>query len=113
MAKGFSIDDVLGDQSKVTRPAGSRMDIVMLPIEDIVDNPENAIYEIGDVSGLKDNIENMACAHRWKSPRRVTSTCWWPDTGGTLLVWGCIMAEMPVLTGCPALLSTTIVGTKK
>lgn len=30
MAKGFSIDDVLGDQSKVTRPAGSRMDIVML-----------------------------------------------------------------------------------
>ena len=56
MAKGFSIDDVLGDQSKVTRPAGSRMDIVMLPIEDIVDNPENAIYEIGDVSGLKDNI---------------------------------------------------------
>lgn len=56
MSKGFSIDDVLGDQSKVTRPAGSRMDIVMLPIEDIVDNPENAIYEIGDVSGLKDNI---------------------------------------------------------
>ena len=56
MSKGFSIDDVLGDQSKVTRPAGARMDIVMLPIEDIVDNPENAIYEIGDVSGLKDNI---------------------------------------------------------
>lgn len=68
MSKGFSIDDVLGDQSKVTRPAGSRMDIVMLPIGDIVENPENAIYEIGDVGMLQADIAE----HGLRTPLEVT-----------------------------------------
>ena len=79
MSKGFSIDDVLGDQSKVTRPAGSRMDIVMLPIGDIVENPENAIYEIGDVSGLQDNIAKYGL----RTPLEVT-----PAGGKYMLVAG-------------------------
>lgn len=79
MAKGFSIDDVLGDQSKVTRPAGSRMDIVMLPIEDIVDNPENAIYEIGDVGMLQADIAE----HGLRTPLEVT-----PAGGKYMLVAG-------------------------
>lgn len=68
MSKGFSIDDVLGDQSKVTRPAGARMDIVMLPIEDIVDNPENSIYQIGDVGMLQADIAE----HGLRTPLEVT-----------------------------------------
>lgn len=79
MSKGFSIDDVLGDQSKVTRPAGTRMDIVMLPIGDIVENPENAIYEIGDVSGLQDNIAKYGL----RTPLEVT-----PAGGKYMLVAG-------------------------
>lgn len=79
MSKGFSIDDVLGDQSKVTRPAGARMDIVMLPIGDIVENPENAIYEIGDVSGLQDNIAKYGL----RTPLEVT-----PAGGKYMLVAG-------------------------
>lgn len=79
MAKGFSIDDVLGDQSKVTRPAGSRMDIVMLPIGDIVDNPENAIYEIGDVGMLQADIAE----HGLRTPLEVT-----PAGGKYMLVAG-------------------------
>lgn len=79
MSKGFSIDDVLGDQSKVTRPAGSRMDIVMLPIEDIVDNPENAIYEIGDVGMLQADIAE----HGLRTPLEVT-----PAGGKYMLVAG-------------------------
>lgn len=79
MSKGFSIDDVLGDQSKVTRPAGSRMDLVMLPIEDIVDNPENAIYEIGDVGMLQADIEE----HGLRTPLEVT-----PAGGKYMLVAG-------------------------
>lgn len=79
MAKGFSIDDVLGDQSKVTRPAGTRMDIVMLPIGDIVDNPENAIYEIGDVGMLQADIAE----HGLRTPLEVT-----PAGGKYMLVAG-------------------------
>lgn len=79
MSKGFSIDDVLGDQSKVTRPAGSRMDIVMLPIGDIVENPENAIYEIGDVGMLQADIAE----HGLRTPLEVT-----PAGGKYMLVAG-------------------------
>lgn len=79
MAKGFSIDDVLGDQSKVTRPAGTRMDIVMLPIGDIVANPENAIYEIGDVGMLQADIAE----HGLRTPLEVT-----PAGGKYMLVAG-------------------------
>lgn len=56
MAKGFSVTDILGGQSKPTAPAGLKMQVVMLPADDIEPNPENSIYEIGDVSMLKADI---------------------------------------------------------
>ena len=56
MAKGFSVTDILGGQSKPTAPAGQKMQVVMLPTADIEPNPENSIYEIGDVSMLKADI---------------------------------------------------------
>ena len=56
MAKGFSVTDILGGQSKPTAPAGLKMQVVMLPAADIEPNPENSIYEIGDVSMLKADI---------------------------------------------------------
>lgn len=56
MAKGFSVTDILGGQSKPTTPAGLKMQVVMLPAADIETNPENSIYEIGDVSMLKADI---------------------------------------------------------
>lgn len=56
MAKGFSVDDILSDKSKPTAPAGLKMQVVMLPAADIVPNPDNAIYTIGDVSMLKADI---------------------------------------------------------
>lgn len=56
MAKGFSVTDILGGQSKPTTPAGQKMQVVMLPAADIEPNPENSIYEIGDVSMLKADI---------------------------------------------------------
>lgn len=54
MAKGFSIDDILGEQSKAQAMPG--MVIVQLPIEDIIPNPDNEIYNIGDVSMLVADI---------------------------------------------------------
>lgn len=55
MSKGFSINDILGD-TKANAPAGQKMQVVMLPADDIEPNPENSIYEIGDVSMLKADI---------------------------------------------------------
>lgn len=54
MSKGFSIDDILGEQSKAQAMPG--MVIVQLPIEDIIPNPDNEIYNIGDVSMLVADI---------------------------------------------------------
>ena len=56
MSKGFSINDILGGGAKPTTPAGQKMQVVMLPAADIEPNPENSIYEIGDVSMLKADI---------------------------------------------------------
>lgn len=56
MSKGFSINDILGAGAKTTAPAGQKMQVVMLPAADIEPNPENSIYEIGDVSMLKADI---------------------------------------------------------
>ena len=56
MSKGFSINDILGSGAKTTAPAGQKMQVVMLPAADIEPNPENSIYEIGDVSMLKADI---------------------------------------------------------
>ena len=55
MSKGFSINDILGN-TKANAPAGQKMQVVMLPAADIEPNPENSIYEIGDVSMLKADI---------------------------------------------------------
>jgi ParB-like chromosome segregation protein Spo0J len=56
MSKGFSINDILGSGAKTAAPAGQKMQVVMLPAADIEPNPENNIYEIGDVSMLKADI---------------------------------------------------------
>ena len=55
MSKGFSINDILGD-TKANAPAGQKMQVVMLPATDIEPNPENSIYEIGDVEPLKESL---------------------------------------------------------
>lgn len=56
MSKGFAITDILGSQARQDAPAGQKMQVVMLPADDIEPNPENSIYEIGDVSMLKADI---------------------------------------------------------
>ena len=56
MSKGFSINDILGNGAKPAAPAGQKMQVVMLPAADIEPNPENSIYEIGDVTMLKADI---------------------------------------------------------
>lgn len=56
MSKGFSINDILGSNAKAAAPAGQKMQVVMLPAADIVANPENSIYEIGDVEPLKESL---------------------------------------------------------
>lgn len=55
MSKGFSINDILGN-TKANAPAGQKMQVVMLPVADIEPNPENSIYEIGDVEPLKESL---------------------------------------------------------
>ena len=52
---GFSIDEIL-NKNKAAAPAGQALQVVMLPAENIEPNPENSIYEIGDVSMLKADI---------------------------------------------------------
>lgn len=56
MAKGFSVSDILGASAQTTAPAGQQMRVVMLPAADIEPNPENIIYEIGDVEPLKESL---------------------------------------------------------
>ena len=52
---GFSIDEILS-KNKAAAPAGQALQVVLLPAENIEPNPENSIYEIGDVSMLKADI---------------------------------------------------------
>lgn len=52
MANRFSIDDILGEQSRVTVPA-ERLVVSWIPIDQIKPDPRNTIYEIGDISMLK------------------------------------------------------------
>ena len=77
MAKGFSVSDILGGQSKPTAPAGLKMQVVMLPAADIVPNPDNAIYTIGDVSMLKADIAERGL----RSPLEVL-----PAQGGSYML---------------------------
>ena len=74
MSKGFSINDILGN-TKANAPAGQKMQVVMLPEADIEPNPENSIYEIGDVSMLKADIAERA--ESWQHYSRCCRLCGW------------------------------------
>lgn len=77
MSKGFSVTDILGEQSKASAPAGQSMKVVMLPIGDIQPNPQNAIYEIGDVGMLQADIAE----HGLRTPLEVS-----PSQGGKYML---------------------------
>lgn len=77
MSKGFSVTDILGEQSKTNAPAGQPMKVVMLPIGDIQPNPQNAIYEIGDVGMLQADIAE----HGLRTPLEVA-----PAQGGKYML---------------------------
>lgn len=51
------LSSLLNAQSQTPTPAGQKMQVVMVPRELIMANPDNKkIYTVGDVSGLKDDI---------------------------------------------------------
>ena len=85
MSKGFSINDILGNGAKPAAPAGQKMQVVMLPAADIEPNPENSIYEIGDVAMLKADIAERGLRSPLEVlPAQAASTCCWPDTDAGL-----------------------------
>ena len=96
MSKGFSINDILGS-TKTNAPAGQRMQIVMLPAADIEPNPENSIYEIGDVSMLKADIAERGL----RSPLEVL-----PAKGGRYM----LIAGHRRWTACRALTAEGVAG---
>lgn len=96
MSKGFSINDILGS-TKANAPAGQRMQIVMLPAADIEPNPENSIYEIGDVSMLKADIAERGL----RSPLEVL-----PAKGGRYM----LIAGHRRWTACRALTAEGVAG---
>ena len=97
MSKGFSINDILGSNAKAAAPAGQRMQVVMLPAADIVANPENSIYEIGDVSMLKADIAERGL----RSPLEVL-----PAKGGEYM----LIAGHRRWTACRALTAEGVAG---
>ena len=96
MSKGFSINDILGN-TKTNAPAGQRMQVVMLPAADIEPNPENSIYEIGDVSMLKADIAERGL----RSPLEVL-----PAKGGRYM----LIAGHRRWTACRALTAEGVAG---
>ena len=96
MSKGFSINDILGN-AKANAPAGQRMQVVMLPAADIEPNPENSIYEIGDVSMLKADIAERGL----RSPLEVL-----PAKGGRYM----LIAGHRRWTACRALTAEGVAG---
>ena len=97
MSKGFSINDILGSNAKAAAPAGQKMQVVMLPAADIVANPENSIYEIGDVSMLKADIAERGL----RSPLEVL-----PAKGGRYM----LIAGHRRWTACRALTAEGVAG---
>ena len=97
MAKGLSVTDILGGQSKPTASAGRQMQVVMLPAADIEPNPENSIYEIGDVSMLKADIAERGL----RSPLEVL-----PAKGGRYM----LIAGHRRWTACRALTAEGVAG---
>lgn len=96
MNKGFSINDILGN-TKANAPAGQKMQVVMLPAADIEPNPENSIYEIGDVSMLKADIAERGL----RSPLEVL-----PAKGGRYM----LIAGHRRWTACRALTAEGVPG---
>lgn len=96
MSKGFSINDILGN-TKANAPAGQKMQVVMLPAADIEPNPENSIYEIGDVSMLKADIAERGL----RSPLEVL-----PAKGGRYM----LIAGHRRWTACRALTAEGVPG---
>lgn len=96
MSKGFSINDILGN-TKANAPAGQKMQIVMLPAADIEPNPENSIYEIGDVSMLKADIAERGL----RSPLEVL-----PAQNGKYM----LLAGHRRWTACRALTAESVAG---
>ena len=97
MSKGFSINDILGNGAKPAAPAGQKMQVVMLPAADIEPNPENSIYEIGDVSMLKADIAERGL----RSPLEVL-----PAQGGKYM----LLAGHRRWTACRALTAEGVTG---
>lgn len=97
MSKGFSINDILGNGAKPAAPAGQKMQVVMLPVADIEPNPENSIYEIGDVAMLKADIAERGL----RSPLEVL-----PAQGGKYM----LLAGHRRWTACRALTAEGVTG---
>ncbi|MUT95668.1 MAG: hypothetical protein EP147_07375 [Subdoligranulum sp.] len=97
MSKGFSINDILGNGAKPAAPAGQKMQVVMLPTADIEPNPENSIYEIGDVAMLKADIAERGL----RSPLEVL-----PAQGGKYM----LLAGHRRWTACRALTAEGVTG---
>lgn len=97
MSKGFSINDILGNGAKPAAPAGQKMQVVMLPAADIEPNPENSIYEIGDVAMLKADIAERGL----RSPLEVL-----PAKGGKYM----LLAGHRRWTACRALTAEGVTG---
>ena len=97
MSKGFSINDILGNGAKPAAPAGQKMQVVMLPAADIEPNPENSIYEIGDVAMLKADIAERGL----RSPLEVL-----PAQGGKYM----LLAGHRRWTACRALTAEGVTG---
>lgn len=97
MSKGFSINDILGNGAKPAAPAGQKMQVVMLPAADIEPNPENSIYEIGDVAMLKADIAKRGL----RSPLEVL-----PAQGGKYM----LLAGHRRWTACRALTAEGVTG---
>lgn len=97
MRKGFSINDILGNGAKPAAPAGQKMQVVMLPAADIEPNPENSIYEIGDVAMLKADIAERGL----RSPLEVL-----PAQGGKYM----LLAGHRRWTACRALTAEGVTG---
>ena len=97
MNKGFSINDILGNGAKPAAPAGQKMQVVMLPAADIEPNPENSIYEIGDVAMLKADIAERGL----RSPLEVL-----PAQGGKYM----LLAGHRRWTACRALTAEGVTG---
>lgn len=97
MGKGFSINDILGNGAKPAAPAGQKMQVVMLPAADIEPNPENSIYEIGDVAMLKADIAERGL----RSPLEIL-----PAQGGKYM----LLAGHRRWTACRALTAEGVTG---